>query len=83
MSIPKELKALIFLRDKNICTVCKLATDKLTIHHIKPKSKGGTDIPENLTTVCLYCHRRIHKLEKGGNKDGFKKEKRRWRRKKI
>ena len=29
-------------------------------HHIRPRSEGGSDLPENLVGVCLSCHRKIH-----------------------
>lgn len=29
-------------------------------HHIKFKSQGGNDTAENLTTLCLFCHKKAH-----------------------
>lgn len=33
----------------------------LNVNHIKPVSDGGGDEPENLTTLCVKCHREIHR----------------------
>ena len=32
----------------------------LNVHHIIPVSEGGGNEPENLTTLCVKCHRKIH-----------------------
>jgi hypothetical protein len=29
-------------------------------HHVKKRSQGGEDKPENLTLPCVVCHRLIH-----------------------
>ncbi len=39
------------------CVLCK-ATEKLTIDHIKPISKGGGDELENLQIMCKTCNSR-------------------------
>jgi 5-methylcytosine-specific restriction endonuclease McrA len=33
---------------------------QLHVHHIKPKSKGGSDKLSNLITVCHSCHEEVH-----------------------
>lgn len=33
------------------------------IHHLRPVSQGGTNEPENLTTLCSYHHALIHELK--------------------
>lgn len=38
---------------------------KLNVHHIKPVSQGGGDEPENLITLCVECHKEIHREIKG------------------
>ena len=38
----------------------------LTVHHIIPVHAGGTDDDENLITLCLQCHHRLHVMEKMG-----------------
>ncbi|MEK7689825.1 MAG: HNH endonuclease [Bdellovibrionota bacterium] len=32
----------------------------MDIHHIVPRSMGGTDTVENLTTLCGQCHDLAH-----------------------
>ena len=34
----------------------------ISIHHIIPTSRGGTDNPENLKSVCVLKHRAWHAL---------------------
>ncbi len=31
----------------------------LEVHHIEPCSQGGIDHPDNLITLCAFCHRRL------------------------
>ena len=45
------------------CSVCGQSIfngEPTHIHHIKPKSKGGTDDIRNLTYLHVYCHHKIH-----------------------
>ena len=49
----------VFVRDHYTCQVCgKSVKDGavLAVHHILPRSKGGTDRLNNLLTVCTGCH---------------------------
>lgn len=41
------------------CAHCgrKLRKDSVEIDHIIPKSKGGTNQPENLQCLCIHCNR--------------------------
>jgi len=32
----------------------------LQVHHIQPRSQGGSDDLDNLVTVCGRCHSRLH-----------------------
>lgn len=32
----------------------------LNLHHVLPRSKGGTDEPSNLELICPNCHAEIH-----------------------
>ena len=45
----------ILRRDNHRCQFCG-STTNLTIDHIIPKSKGGEDDWENLTTACIKCN---------------------------
>ncbi|NJL62327.1 MAG: HNH endonuclease [Methylacidiphilales bacterium] len=35
---------------------CYLPSEELTIDHLKPKSKGGSDSLENLRLACFQCN---------------------------
>lgn len=45
----------IMKRDGFVCQYCGKKTD-LTIDHVLPKSRGGQDTWENLTTACEKCN---------------------------
>ena len=70
----ENLKAYVFDRDHYKCVVCKRKLGskqpdghslKGMMHHITFRSKGATDNPDQLVTVCEYCHTpQAHK--KGG-----------------
>jgi 5-methylcytosine-specific restriction endonuclease McrA len=47
----------ILRRDGHQCQYCGVRTG-LTVDHIIPKSRGGEDSWENLTTACLRCNNR-------------------------
>ncbi len=46
----------IFHRDRHSCQYCGYKGQKLSIDHVNPKSRGGTDSWENVTTACLPCN---------------------------
>lgn len=65
--ISKETKAIVLERNGYTCQMCGLAagdkdpfnpsrTIRLTMGHIKDKSKGGGDDPSNLRAVCTNCN---------------------------
>ncbi|PSB32803.1 HNH endonuclease [Stenomitos frigidus] len=35
---------------------CKLPLEELTLDHVKPKSRGGSDSLENLRLACFPCN---------------------------
>lgn len=47
----------VFERDKYRCVACGTWKD-LSVDHIIPRSKGGTNDPENLQTLCRTCNSR-------------------------
>jgi len=53
--VPEELRQKIFDRDGRKCVICG-AKEDLSIDHIIPRSKGGTNDPENLQTLCRSCN---------------------------
>ena len=45
----------IFKRDNHECQYCT-AKEDLTIDHILPSSRGGSDSWENMVTACIKCN---------------------------
>lgn len=59
--VRKTKRVSIYLRDNFTCVYCELdmkGTDPrlITLDHLKPRTKGGTDDPSNLVTACLRCN---------------------------
>ncbi len=65
--ISKETRAWVLERNGYTCQMCGVAagdqdplnesrTVRLTIGHIKDKSKGGDDSPNNLRAICTNCN---------------------------
>ncbi len=61
----ENIKAYVFDRDRYTCAICKRklgskqkdgTTLKGKVHHILYRSKGATDNPKYLITICMYCH---------------------------
>ncbi|HPD33070.1 MAG TPA: HNH endonuclease [Candidatus Kapabacteria bacterium] len=46
----------IFRRDGMQCQYCGKKNVQLTVDHIIPRSRGGTDTWENLATACVTCN---------------------------
>jgi len=54
----KQVYALVTRRDHGRCRVCgKPSTHH---HHIRFRSAGGSDSSENLVSLCVWCHQKIH-----------------------
>lgn len=51
-----RLRFEILKRDNFTCMYCGATDGKLEVDHIFPKSKGGTDNPDNLITACRSCN---------------------------
>jgi len=53
----------IFLRDGHRCQYCgkRYSTPRLSLDHVLPKSRGGSDTWENIVCACLKCN-----VDKGG-----------------
>jgi hypothetical protein len=65
--LPNQLKWWIWWRDYCRCRGCGGAVAQENgclpqTHHVTPKSRGGTDEPNNLTTLCLLCHGTLDSL---------------------
>ena len=64
----ENLKAYAKYRDGYKCRVCGKSKPKdgarLEVHHIIRKADGGTDVPENVVTLCEDCHKAHHRGER-------------------
>lgn len=46
----------LFQRDHHTCQYCGSSKDQLSMDHVVPRSRGGSDTWENVTTACLSCN---------------------------
>jgi RRXRR protein/HNH endonuclease len=60
-----NVKQFILFRDEYSCQKCfgKNKDKRLRVHHIVFTSKGGTNSPDNLITLCETCHENLHANE--------------------
>ena len=54
----------VLCRDRHTCCRCKENQVELQVHHVIWQSDGGAHTPENLLTLCVKCHRLVHKKPK-------------------
>lgn len=54
-ALPFIVRAKVMARDGFKCVECS-TRQRLTIDHIEPVSKGGTDEESNLRTLCTWCN---------------------------
>lgn len=47
----------VIIRDGHRCTYCGIASGPFDVDHIKPRSRGGKNSAQNLTTSCVHCNR--------------------------
>lgn len=59
----KRKRELIFGRAEQECEWCDDHLDNPEVHHIEPRSEGGSNDPSNLIVLCPTCHR---KADRGG-----------------
>lgn len=61
----ENAKQYVRVRDGYTCQICKAkSTDKkhvvIEVHHITPRSRGGSDKPDNMICLCHSCHKKVH-----------------------
>lgn len=54
-SIKANRRRMVYERDGGCCVTCG-TTEDLTLDHIVPRSKGGTNAVDNLQTMCRSCN---------------------------
>lgn len=62
--VSPQKRAKIYARDGHRCLYCG-TTEDLTLDHIIPRSKGGSNRYQNLRTLCRPCN-----MERSDNVDG-------------
>ena len=58
-NLTNAVRKAVYKRDGYRCALCDSQTG-LQIHHVVPRSHGGTSYPHNLITLCWRCHNAIH-----------------------
>lgn len=58
------------MKETNKCKICNKKTDRLELHHIIPKSRGGDDSESNLIKVCVDCHGLAHDVSFSNGRGG-------------
>lgn len=56
------------------CEICSKNTEHLELHHIIPKSRGGSDDVSNLKRLCSGCHGLAHDVSFSNDRGGLIKE---------
>ncbi len=70
--ISDKIRREVLRRDEYLCQDCNWRHEEwnpsdprhLEIHHIKHHAKGGSNVKENLNTLCTVCHDKIHRKSK-------------------
>lgn len=55
----KSTDAYIHAQQNGKCALCDGPVEH--VHHIVPRSRSGSDRPENLVGLCSHCHEQVHK----------------------
>ncbi len=58
--IPDEIREHVLRRDRHCCRNCQKPYD-ISIHHIRFRSRGGSNHAFNLLTLCNTCHSSVHR----------------------
>jgi len=58
----RELHRQVLERGGWRCQVCG-SMQHLQVHHLKLRSHSGSDVEQNLITLCAGCHERVHRSE--------------------
>lgn len=46
--------------DANRCALCRREVDRITVHHLVPRARGGNHGPK--ANLCPTCHRQVHAM---------------------
>lgn len=53
------VRKVVLERDRYRCRSCG-TPEKVDVHHIRFRSRGGADTPQNLCALCRPCHCEMH-----------------------
>lgn len=71
MDLVPDVNAAVLIRDQQRCVACRFAVGfALAVHHVVPRSLGGSDTKTNLRALCANCHRIVHWLSVGRRLEG-------------
>jgi len=58
----EKIKKKAFRRDNYQCQLCGNSSRMIALahHHIIPTGRIRFDVPENILTICVFCHRLVH-----------------------
>jgi hypothetical protein len=73
--IADDIRRKVLRRDGYKCQECNWSHEEwnpsdprhLEIHHVKHHVRGGTNVKENLRSLCTVCHDKIHRKRKIGS----------------
>jgi len=74
--IPKAVRVKVYERDSIDGCPCCIWCGRphyQELHHVRRRSQLGEHVPENLVTLCTFCHRKIHD-GRGADIQSFAKE---------
>lgn len=59
--IPEDVAAAVLAQCGRRCCICRrFKPIRLQVHHIKERSQGGSNDPDNLIPICISCHSDVH-----------------------
>ncbi len=65
----RELHRQVLERDGWRCQTCG-SMQHLQVHHLKFRSHSGSDVEQNLITLCPACHARMHRKTRRNRHSG-------------
>ena len=71
--ISNKQRLSIYKRDNFRCALCD-GVRGIQIHHVIPRSHGGSNNNHNLITLCMYCHGIAHGTKWAEGPDHITKE---------
>ena len=71
--ISTKIRQAVYSRDGYACALCQ-STKPFHVHHVTPRSQGGTNELSNLICLCFTCHSIVHGEYQLTNEFPFDKE---------